>query len=497
MSEIDNVYRTVFDHMLNGAAYCHMLYQDGEPNDFVYLAVNRAFEAQTGLCGVVGKKASDSIPGIRKSDPKLLSTYARVVRTGKPEQFEIHVNALDMWFHLSVYSPAPEHFVAIFDVISERKRASEELKRLSDRLLLATSAAGLGIWDWDVENNIMIWDDQMLKLYGLTKDTFPGGVQAWQVGLHPEDRELAMEECQCALRGEKDWDTEFRVLHPDGRILHLKAQGLVLRDADGKAIRMLGVNADITDQKRAAAELVAAKAAEQIAQNRTRFLELAAHELRNPLTGMSLLLQLVQRQLDNGHPVDPTSVARLREPVDRLTRLVSELLDLARLDRGRLQLRLARIDISALISGWLEDFQLQASGRPIVFIKPTTPTNVDLDSDRINQVLANILDNAVHHARTDTPIEIRVETLASGVRVSVTDYGEGIPEGMVKGIFDPASRTSLDADEPVRGLGLGLSICRGIVELHGGNIGVQSQIGAGSTFYFELPSEVQGSRRAS
>ncbi len=96
MSEIDQVYRTVFDHMLNGVAYCRMLYTNGQPNDFVYLAVNPALETQTGLRGLVGRKASEAIPGIRESGSELLETYARVVRTGQPEQFEVFVSPLQM-----------------------------------------------------------------------------------------------------------------------------------------------------------------------------------------------------------------------------------------------------------------------------------------------------------------------------------------------------------------------------------------------------------------
>ncbi len=380
----------------------------------------------------------------------------------------------------------------MFNVISERKRAHEELKRLSDRLLLATSSARLGIWDWDVKNNVMIWDDRMLELYGLTKDTFPGGVQAWQGGLHPDDRDRAIEECQLALRGEKDWDTEFRVVHATGRILHIKAAGIVLRDADGNPERMLGVNGDITERIRAEAEVVAAKAAKEIAENRTKFLDIAAHELRNPLAGMSLLLQVVEKQLANGQTVEASTVARLREPVDRLTRLVADLVDVARLERGHLQLRLVRGDMSTWIQRWSEALQLHAPGRQIVFLFPSARSEIELDADRINQVLTNLLENAVRHTPSSTPIEIRVEPLPTGVRVSLRDQGSGIAEDMLERIFEPFSMGRFDENEESShaGLGLGLSICREIVELHGGKIGAHSQIGAGSTFYFDLPWRV-------
>ena len=100
--------------MLNGVAYCRMEFEQGRPTDFIYLAVNTAFESLTGLKNVVGKSVSEVIPGIRESDPGLFEIYGRVAQTGAPEKFETYVQALQMWFAISVYSPSKEHFVAVF-----------------------------------------------------------------------------------------------------------------------------------------------------------------------------------------------------------------------------------------------------------------------------------------------------------------------------------------------------------------------------------------------
>ncbi len=127
-------YRSLFDNMLNGYAFCRVLFEQDRPVDFVYLNVNRAFEDLTGLKDVVGKRVSEIIPGIRESDPELLEIYGRVALTGIPERFETYLEALDMWFAISVYSPQKEYFVAVFDVITERKRAEEALKQAHDEL---------------------------------------------------------------------------------------------------------------------------------------------------------------------------------------------------------------------------------------------------------------------------------------------------------------------------------------------------------------------------
>jgi PAS domain-containing protein len=125
----------MFENMLNGLAYCRMIYDDkNQPEDFIYLETNSAFEKLTGLKDVVGKKITDIIPGFKQSDPDIIQIYGRVASTGKSELFETYVKALDMWFSASVYSPQKEYFVAIFDVITERKKREGDLKNKFDEL---------------------------------------------------------------------------------------------------------------------------------------------------------------------------------------------------------------------------------------------------------------------------------------------------------------------------------------------------------------------------
>ncbi len=128
------MYRSLFEKMMNGFAYCRMIFDGDTPRDFIYLSVNEAFEKQTGLKDVIGRHVSEVIPGIRETDAGLLEIFGRVALTGNPEQFEIYVNALKQWIWVSAYCPAKDHFVAVFDVITERKRA-EELMHIRMRLM--------------------------------------------------------------------------------------------------------------------------------------------------------------------------------------------------------------------------------------------------------------------------------------------------------------------------------------------------------------------------
>ncbi len=135
LRESEQRYRTLFENMLEGYAYCRMLFDEhGRPVDFVYLEVNDSFERLTGLAGVVGKKVTEVLPGVREASPELFEIYGRVASTGKPERFEINFEPLKSWLSISVYSPEREYFVAVFDNITARKR-SEEAREATIELL--------------------------------------------------------------------------------------------------------------------------------------------------------------------------------------------------------------------------------------------------------------------------------------------------------------------------------------------------------------------------
>ena len=155
--ESEERYHSLFDNMLNGLAYCKMFFKNNEPSDFIYLDVNKSFKTLTGLKDVVGKKVTEVIPGIKESDPELFEIYGRVALTGEPEVFETYLESLKMWFSISVYSPQKEYFVAVFDVITERKKAEEGLTRSLEREMFlgniirnASVAIGVGYPDGSV-----------------------------------------------------------------------------------------------------------------------------------------------------------------------------------------------------------------------------------------------------------------------------------------------------------------------------------------------------------
>ena len=160
-------YRGLLENMLTAFTYCRMIFEQGQPQDFVYLDVNSAFESLTGLKDVAGKKASEVIPGIKKSDPQLIEIYGRVALSGKPERFEIYVAALKMWFSISVYSPERGCFAAVFDAITERQPDGKYFKRLVDAMPYSIAVI-------NPVGEIILVNSQTEKLFGYSRNEILG-----------------------------------------------------------------------------------------------------------------------------------------------------------------------------------------------------------------------------------------------------------------------------------------------------------------------------------
>jgi diguanylate cyclase (GGDEF)-like protein/PAS domain S-box-containing protein len=250
-SETIDTFRTLVEHMLNGVAYCKMIYRDGQPCDFVYLYTNSAFEQLTGLKHVIGKPVSEVMPGIWEAEPQLFDIYSRVALGGEPVKFETFVESLAMWFWISVYSPEPDHFVAIFDVITERKQTELALAFANKRWSLAQRAAAAGSWYWDIKTNVFYWSDELYELFGLEPQNVPASFKTWLEVLHSEDRQQAEQQVNQAISGHLPLASEYRIVTPANEIRWIRVLGDTDYDEQGLALRMTGMCIDITKTKRA------------------------------------------------------------------------------------------------------------------------------------------------------------------------------------------------------------------------------------------------------
>ncbi len=245
LQKSEEQYRTLFETMLNGFAYCQMVYEQGVPVDFIYLDVNKAFEQQTGLKNVIGKRVSEVIPGIRESDTELIERYGRVAAGGKPEQFEIYVESLQMWFFISVYNPQPEHFVAIFDVITERKEAEETLKNeaLRHRILMESSRDGIAIINQ--QHQIVEANARFAKMLGYSPEEM--------VGLYTWDYEAIMSKAEILGNfpdlSNINMTIESRHRRKDGTVydVEVSISGTMI----GNEPMVFTISRDITDRKQA------------------------------------------------------------------------------------------------------------------------------------------------------------------------------------------------------------------------------------------------------
>jgi len=248
VQESEKRYRSLFDNMLNGFAYCRMLFKDNLPQDFIYLDVNKAFEKLTGLKNVIGKKATDVIPGIKEAHPELFEIYGRVALTGRPEMFEIDFKPLGIWLAISVYSPERGCFVAVFDNITERKKAEEALKESEARFRIIFEGARDGILMADAEKKGFCLANEMIcRMLGYTQGEIKGlGV----MDIHPEeDLPYVAEQFEKQARKEITLARDIPVKRKDGSVFYADINSFPVT-FDGKEY-LVGFFRDVTERKTA------------------------------------------------------------------------------------------------------------------------------------------------------------------------------------------------------------------------------------------------------
>ncbi|MCX6305727.1 MAG: PAS domain S-box protein [Bacteroidetes bacterium] len=376
--------------------------------------------------------------------------------------------------------------------ITERKQAENELNQVSSRLELATRAGGVGVWDLDLVGNSLVWDDQMFALYGVDKMIGGGAYETWRAGVHPEDLVQGDLEIQMAIRGEKEFNTEFRVVWPNGNIRNIRGIATVHRDDSGQPLRMIGTNWDITEQKTTEAVLLKAKQEADLASNaKSEFLANMSHEIRTPLNGVIGFTDLLLKT-----PLNKTQ-QQYAENVNisghSLLGIISDILDFSKIEAGKMELDHIKTDIIELAEQTSDIIKYHASQKGLELlldIQTDLPRFVVVDPIRLKQILVNLLGNAVKFtASGEVELKLtftRKDQLTGKFSFAIRDTGIGITEEQQKKLFNAFTQADSSTTRKFGGTGLGLTISNMLANKMGSKIEIESEIHHGSTFFFTL-----------
>ncbi len=503
--ESEQRYRSLFEHMLEGFAYCRMFFEDGKPLDFTYLKVNKAFENLTGLKNVVGKKVSEVIPGIRESSPELFEIYGRVSLTGNSEKAEIYLDSLQSWFSLSVYSPEREYFVAVFDNITERRLAEDSLHESEEKFAKVFHYAPVLITLSNIDDGTYLdVNEKFCEISGFSREESTGKTSVELGWVSPEDRKRLIEELQThgSIR-----EMDLMLLTRDKREIHCIYNGELIQTQNRKML--LSIAHDITELKRLEQKQLELQRKLLDAQKLESLGVMAggvAHDFNNLLMATLGNLEFALTDLGLG-PVGKKAIENAIQVTERSAELSHQMLIYSgkslyapkELDLGELAIKLAHEKEVLLNSVVPQSATLNFKinkGLPLI----------RGDEDQIQRVITNLVINASEAIGENTgEVTVRTgvidcdESYLSRSRyekrpepgefvfLEVTDTGCGMDAETQHKLFDPFFTSKF------WGRGLGMAEVMGIVKGHHGAIIVESEVGKGSKIrvLFPVPKKVQ------
>lgn len=381
--------------------------------------------------------------------------------------------------------------VLVFRDITQKKLADELLRRSEERRQLALDGAELGAWHFDPVNKELRTDERFRQISGC--NTIDLNYEMVIAAIHPDDQLRVREAVTAAIRRDDPvpYDIEYRVCQPNGALRWAHSKGrATFGEADGRLVSFDGTIADITANKLVAElERLRAEELSQADRKKDDFIALLAHELRNPLAPIRNGLQVIKMA------EDPAAIENARNMMERqlshMVRLIDDLLDISRISRNKMELRQARVNLSEVISCAVESARpaIDDAGHELTITLPPQPVFLDADLTRLAQVFSNLLTNSAKYTHRGGHIGLSAECATSNVIVTIRDNGIGIPEHSLPTIFNMFSQVDRSIERATGGLGIGLALVKGLVEMHGGRVSAESAgEGQGSTFTVILPT---------
>lgn len=364
-----------------------------------------------------------------------------------------------------------------------RRRADAALRQSEQRWRTMAETLPNLLWT-DLPNGQCDWLSSQWGRYTGIPESELLGMRWLETVIHPDDRQRARAcwEAACADRG--DYDLEYRIRRHDGEYRWFQTRGVPVRDEAGKIVYWFGTCTDIEDHKRAEDALKEAD------RRKDEFLATLAHEMRNPLAPLRNGLELM-RLADDSREIIEHARDMMERQLGQLVRLVDDLLDVSRISRGRIELRRERVELAEVVRRAIETSRpsIEAGGHHLRLDEPPMPVMVDADVTRLSQVFSNLLNNAAKYTPSGGQIVLSIMCNDGNAAVSVRDTGVGIPSEMLPKVFDMFAQVDRSLDRSQGGLGIGLSLVKKLVEMHGGSVEAKSEgHGRGSEFVVHLPT---------
>jgi PAS domain S-box-containing protein len=370
------------------------------------------------------------------------------------------------------------------------------LRQSDDRLRLALETAHMGAWEWNLVTDELFWSPNYPEMVGLDPNNCPTTLAGWATTIHPSDRAQAHATLTQALQSRSELINEYRIIKPTGDTRWLKCRGQIEYSERGEPVRMRGVTQDITENKyqelqRARLlkiETAARVEAETANQNKDEFLAIVTHELRTPLNAILGWARLLRTRNLDANSIDQ-ALETIERNAESQSQLIEDLLDISRIIRGRLTLKLMSVNLYAVVSAAIDGVKLSAEAKQlqIEFSAMDLDATISADPKRLQQILLNLLTNAIKFTPEGGKITVQLTRDETMAHISVIDTGIGIQPDFLAHVFD-RFRQDRSNSASEQGLGLGLAIVRQLVELHHGSISVDSAgENQGTTFTVRFP----------
>lgn len=373
-----------------------------------------------------------------------------------------------------------------FESIRRAEVAANDLRR---QLEAAIDASEVGTFHCEVPLGEIIWNERCKRMFFLEPDA-QVDIDVFYSRLHPDDLErtrAAVEECVYA---DRPYDIEYRVVSPQGEIRWVRATGRTAYSADGNPLQFDGTAHDITSRK------VAEEALKDADRRKDEFLATLAHELRNPLAPIRNSLHLLRLSGDLSPMLNQVRDIMERQ-VNHMVRLIDDLLDVSRISRGKIELRKESVELATIVATAVEANRplIESAGHQLALSLPPEPIVLDADPVRLAQIIGNLLNNAAKYTPTGGQIWLTAQTIDGEAVLSVRDNGLGISPEMLPRVFDMFAQLDSSISRSQGGLGIGLTLTKSFVEMHGGRIEARSEgLGRGSEFTVRLPLPVEARR---